>query len=226
MSENLPVRTNAVPENFCFRGFNSESWPELVSLLYVTQQSGEVFWNTGNDVPSPEDRIKPWFRFNSDGTPDRLYKWANGSWLSKHPIPPGIVVMWEGTEASIATLDDGENTALTEMTGPFWERVTELNAKFPIGPGTLPGGTVLGIGDTGGVEEHTLTIAEMPAHTHSIKARLQNFEPDTDSVIPVATSDNTTMPTESTGGGDAHTNMPPYRAIWFIRRTNRLYYRI
>jgi hypothetical protein len=73
-------------------------------------------------------------------------------------------------------------------------------------------------GATGGAATHTLTTNEMPAHTHSGVA-----------LAPPASSpaygDGVGGPftkagsTNSTGGGAAHNNMPPYLVIYMWNRT-------
>lgn len=143
--------------------------------------------------------------------------------------------MYEGTEASIDTFDGGEAGPVTSISGPMWEKVSELDAKFPLGPGTMPvapagTGTVIAVGDDGGLEQVQLVEAEMPAHVHVVpgSTTLQgNGDFDVTggtagvpAVYP-GTSDST-----SAGGDTAHTNLPPYHAIFFIRKTARLYHRV
>ena len=73
------------------------------------------------------------------------------------------------------------------------------------------------IEETGGSKTHTLTEAEMPAHTHSYDAHL-----GTGVSGPVSLDDRmplTTSSTTSTGGGTAHNNMPPYIAVYMWKRT-------
>jgi len=73
------------------------------------------------------------------------------------------------------------------------------------------------VGETGGENEHVLTIAEMPAHTHSIlKASAvasQNAR--------AAQGNNTALANQATGsegGGGAHNNQPAYIAAhWIIK---------
>lgn len=69
------------------------------------------------------------------------------------------------------------------------------------------------LGDTGGEAEHTLTVAEIPAHAHSYDQIVATLiDPGvTPSVIGI--DDINAVDTGSTGGGGAHNNMQPYAAV-------------
>lgn len=229
----LPIVSNTVPANLACV-ISNEKWQELVALLRVSGIQAS-FYNYGNTTPAPAMRIWSWRRLNSDGTPDRWYDFAGGQWLSPHALPPGAVMMYGGSLASIDTFDGGEAGAVSTTTGPFWERLTDMDAKFPIGPGTLPSTTVLAIDDTGGEEKHSLTIPEFPPHTHPVEGSgfLDGATPSARKIIidDEHNSSANNSVTESTGGSGTpaaavpHNTMPPFRVIWFIRRTARLHYR-
>jgi microcystin-dependent protein len=75
------------------------------------------------------------------------------------------------------------------------------------------------IGDAGGEMYHTLTIGEIPSHTHRTKTAAQPLSngPPYDT-IPVGQGGVVQYlgNIESTGGGGAHNNMPPYLALNYI----------
>lgn len=68
--------------------------------------------------------------------------------------PTGIIAIWSGSAASIPTgwlLCDGTNGTLN------------LRDKFIVGAGST-----YAVGDTGGVDTVTLSVAQMPSHTHTV----------------------------------------------------------
>jgi len=93
---------------------------------------------------------------------------------------------------------------------PATGSVPDLRETF-----VLAAGVTISEHDTGGSDDHTLTIAELPAHTHTYDKEIYNIDiesvgiPDPTGVgippIPTQTS--------ATGSGDAHNNMPPYYAL-------------
>jgi len=76
--------------------------------------------------------------------------------------------------------------------------------------------------ETGGAKTHTLTVDEMPSHTHN--SQYDNRTPDgidsggAGSEIG-GRGTNNFFPTTATGGGQAHNNLQPYIVTYMWKRT-------
>ena len=70
---------------------------------------------------------------------------------------------------------------------------------------------------TGGAKTHTLTTAEIPAHSHNIQARDTDDGGTTGAVR--GTSAGVNFPSESEGGGGAHNNLQPFITVFMWKRT-------
>ena len=135
---------------------------------------------------------------------------VDGMHASELALPSGVIVMWSGT---IATIPDG--WALCDGTNG----TPDLRDRFIVGARQDDGGiaktTVKGsLMLTGGEHEHTLTITEMPAHTHTIPYSQDqvNFGPNGGFRHGGSTA------TGSAGSNGAHENCPPFYALAFIMK--------
>jgi microcystin-dependent protein len=126
-----------------------------------------------------------------------------------------------------------ENSALFSILGTTYGgdgRTTfalpDLRGRVPVGPGQGPGLSHYQIGSRGGSESASLTVDQLPPHTHQLPD--DNITPATpveDRPAPArwqVNRLNLTRPrgvseeTERTGGGQPHENRPPYQSIPFI----------
>lgn len=228
----LQIITSGVPDGLCYTNPTYDLQNIIAPYLRARFTGNEV--NTGSSTPAAADRTKPWIRTNSDGTDDGTWVFYAGYWVQKHPDFVGKIVFAPvGTAAAdIDTLDGGEAGAVTSIAGPFWTIVTELNAKSIIGPGTLPSATVINSGDSIGEEKHTLTVAEMPAHTHPFattngqQVLVQVTSGKVNDINRTGSLDYAFAdPPQNTGGDTGHNTIHPCFALYAIKRTARLYRR-
>ena len=79
-------------------------------------------------------------------------------------------------------------------------------------------------GETGGEENHTLTINEMPKHSHKMKYDSVGWtaikqSSGTNGIVEYNKSSyDGQYSTEEVGNGNAHNNMPPYLAVNMWKR--------
>ena len=129
------------------------------------------------------------------------------------------------------------NSSLSSQITNYWKTV------YPVGhiylslsstsPATLFGGTWVRIqdrflltagstytaGSTGGEAEHTLTVEEMPSHTHKLRG-VSGSVASGSSYARFSGSGSTEYSSiANTGGSQPHNNMPPYYTVYAWRRT-------
>lgn len=97
----------------------------------------------------------------------------------------------------------------------FGTWVAYAAGRVPVGKAAS--GTFDTLGEEQGAETHTLSIAEMPSHTHTYgkSTTSENMSiHDINGLRGAATTN-----TGSTGGGDAHNNIQPSITVYMWRRT-------
>ena len=237
---NLPLLPGSLDDPNCWpsspQAFYNETFAKGVAI--ASSITGVIISDT---EPAITDRDKLWIR-TSGNAPVFPLGWLfySGLWVAKHPIAAGTqwAFPYIGTLASIATLDGGAAGVVSDNSGPFWEVIAAMAARVPIGAGALPSGPVLVAGDTGGSDEHTLTTAEMPKHTHLL---VGNENVDTGAVTATqrmaqsggtgndeygltgSNLDASIALSGETGGDTPFTNLPPYYTVNFLRRTARVF---
>ena len=123
--------------------------------------------------------------------------------------------------------------------GGTWEKMPAGRVLIPEGESDW--GTEYEAGSTGGEATHTLTVEELPAHSHSAStnttgshthtvnnvltgvAKEGMAEGDWNAQRNVTTTANGnhshTVTVNSSGGSNAHNNIPPYLTVYMFKRT-------
>jgi microcystin-dependent protein len=98
-----------------------------------------------------------------------------------------------------------------------WADFEELRGRTIVGSGHGEGLTQRGLHETGGEETHTLTIDEMPKHSHYVSsATADTATPG--SQLPFKKHSKTQWPTSSVGNNIGHNNMQPYMALLYCQK--------
>lgn len=163
--------------------------------------------------------------------------------------PVGTIMMWTG-QVSVATASivNGAEVYIKPggVTDNSWAVCTgatigsvttpDLIGRFVVGAGNPPtdstftSTTQYDVNDTGGVEDVTLTPAQLPTHTHTptvVTSVVLNKDRHASAVtgpgdfLTGTTSLGVSTGTIGGGGSDqSHANRPPYYAIYYIMRVS------
>jgi len=155
--------------------------------------------------------------------------WAVGIGGQAGGVPTGAILPWGGLSSNVPTgyiLGDGSAVSRTTYSALFGV----IGTSYGPGDGTttfnLPNGKgkvligadgtteFLAPGQFGGEKYHTLTVGELPQHTHNFTAAI-NFVNGFSGEGTSAPRDgpNTGTTDGGTGGGQPHNNLQPYQVI-------------
>ena len=106
------------------------------------------------------------------------------------------------------------NVSPQSFLGGTWVRIQD---RF-----LLAAGSSYAAGATGGEASHTLTVSEMPSHSHNYGTwrNCSKVSGANNKMVEASTDVLDNVPgTMAAGGGAAHNNMPPYLAVYMWKRT-------
>lgn len=163
-------------------------------------------------------------------------------------MPAGVFVPFAGSAApsgwllcngaavsrtTYAALFGAIGTAFGAGDGSSTFNLPDMRDRVPLGQGTMglsaagrvsntgtgnPGLDTATIGNAGGVDRHTLSSAQMPAHTHPLSPSLLQSAAGA-SLQGGSGFGGSSSATGSTGGGEAHPNVQPSLVCTYIIKT-------
>lgn len=243
----LELVPGTLPVGVCFSGANAlqQIYELFFKLGYAALPAGAGYSIKVSDVGTPpsadEQSTVVWVPLNGSSQPLGWFKYQGGAWLMPSTMgdhPEDERRIFVGSESDVWAYDGGDGTnpsavVPTSTTGAMWEVDHTFDARFPLGAGTLAvSGTVVAVGATGGTDQTTITEAQLPAHHHEVTVEALNASGDgsgcltggKDDAISPRPDGTWTGDTEDTGSGSAFDKMPPYKAVYLIKRTVRRYY--
>ena len=219
----------SLPVGYCPLNYQNLA-NDIISGTQATFNSsiGNSFFNFGSTTPALNNQVYPWLDEDSN-----WWVFNGGYWSRKHPVPitSSERRIFIGTTNDLLSYDGGDGTSNppTNYTGAMWEVDANFQARFPVGAGTFAASGVVNVNGTAtstavvGEDQHTLTVPEIPAHTHNFFP-LVTADANNGGANGVQYGTTANVPTSSTGGGAAHNNLPPFYGVYFIKRTDRVYY--
>lgn len=199
-----------------------------VTFIPSVSPEGELSWSNDGGLDNPEPVNIKGPKGDSGDTP---FIGENGNWwigqtdtgvaasggsddssVTVLPVkaPVGAIVWWSGAIDTIPVgwhICDGTNGTI------------DLQDKF-----ILTAGATHEVGETGGSEEVTLTVEQMPEHNHSVYTSSLNAKEDANShLVDVEIKRDVyhgyySNVTGKTGSSEPHPNMPPYYTLYAIQK--------
>lgn len=146
---------------------------------------------------------------------------GDSAWLTAQGAYPVGAIYLSVTDANPAALFGGTWKRISQGrfligAGSNVANTTNYWGEYPAGKENFPAG------EMGGEVEHTLTVDEIPAHTHSERLEWSNTKAW--GLTGTGEGANAVVDqggvTSSTGGGKPHSNMPPYLVVHMWQRVS------
>ena len=209
-----------------FRTDSTTVDPDLKNITYEGDNYDAYLVHTATSIwdlyvakVSAYDTITLQHWYSSGTVSDRLTVDFPGDLVSS--VPTGLDGFYKATPAKLQSLLDYiypvhsvyisySHISPATLFGGTWERISNAFLWACDAEGT--------IGQTGGEKTHTLTVNELPSHSHG--AVYSQHVSSTKNLAWYGESGSSMgYGLISTGGGQAHNNMPPYIQVSVWRRT-------
>lgn len=200
---------------------------------YSSQADNSIVLNAtlnSLDAPTTGLFVKPVRNLTSESSFYNLnYNPSSGEVVYGYSSTPGIIQMFAGSSAPNGyLLCDGSSKNVTDYPNLFnvigytyggagaLFNLPNLKGRVPVGLDAAQSEFNL-LGETGGAKTHTLTVAQMPVHSHSYSTYVNSNRGyvaanEDDGILGGTQSINT----GSQGNGDPHNNLQPYIVLNYI----------
>ena len=139
------------------------------------------------------------------------------------PFPKGLIMIWHNNSTTNPTNQDlAPGWSLCDGGTYNGYTTPDLRGRFVLGAGNGNGLTSRTVGVVGGEENHTLSIDEMPQHSHQVPNIYADRQQDRSAgqfnwfVRDGYATDLSAYYSRSSGGSKPHNNMPPYYVLCYI----------
>lgn len=167
--------------------------------------AGEIRQYLGISAPSG------WLILNGD----TIGSAASGATHAHADYETLYTLFWDSMADAQAPVSSGRGaSAAADFAANKTLTMVDARGRVTAGTGS---GSMTTHGATGGAETHTLTTAQMPAHTHDINTTQEDGGGTR--VDQAASAGGGIYTTTSTGGGGSHNNLQPWLALNFIIKT-------
>lgn len=147
-----------------------------------------------------------------------VFSWSNSDFEFNVPVKFSGKTLFDIVYPVGAIYMSVSSTSPAILFGGTWEQIQD---RF-----LLAAGSSYTAGKTGGEATHTLTVSEMPAHSHAIYSGYGDIVSNVSDAYRYQTWGSSdrgwktgNLGTNSIGGGKAHNNMPPYLVVYMWKRT-------
>ena len=140
--------------------------------------------------------------------------------VSMDYLPTGMIMIWyppihSATSLALAATSIPEGWAICDGT----RGTPDLRGRFVLmatdSPAPVPWGAVHPVRQTGGAEQHQLSIDQMPAHNHGYRSV---YPSNAIGNVNGTNAGGRWEDTNWTGGDQPHNNMPPFYSLIYIMR--------
>jgi len=206
----LVFKTDGGPSTGAFQ-FYDTGWRPILKLFSGSSARAALYHSGAEKLVTSSTGVTVTGTVNATnftGNGSQLTNIQAGQIVGNSIFVQGMIILWSGAANAIPTgfvLCDGNNST------------PDLRDRFVVGAGSA-----YSVGDNGGANSVTLTVNQIPSHTHSYVGHTypgSGPEQNQSGGPEDRTSFNVNKTTGSTGSGQSHENRPPYYALCYIMKT-------